>query len=229
VSAERPVALRGFKTGTELINELNARKLKAPLRTNIVSFDALQGAGLSRGTLVELSGPPSSGRYALGLTALAAATRLGESAALVDLGDHLDPRAAQQVGVDLSRLLLVRPKRFQDALSSADLLLATGFSIVVLDLGIKPFSLKYAPNHVWQRLARAAETHDGILFVLSPIPLHSTAPHVVMRTRNAQPVWHGAGLGPRLLSSLLAHADVKNRRGPERHGYLSFSVHPAGW
>src|SRR5512143_1726070 len=48
--------------------------------------------GLPRGTLVEVVGRRSSGRFALALAALAAATQAGESAALVDLGDQLDPQ-----------------------------------------------------------------------------------------------------------------------------------------
>jgi RecA/RadA recombinase len=35
---------------------------------------------------------------------------MGEAVALIDLGDHFDPRVAEANGVDLRRLLWIRPK-----------------------------------------------------------------------------------------------------------------------
>ncbi|HKC23506.1 MAG TPA: hypothetical protein VKF32_02130 [Thermoanaerobaculia bacterium] len=96
----------------------------------------LSGKALPRGTLVEVVGRRSSGRFALALAALAAATSAGESAALVDLGDHLDPQGAAAEGVELARLLWVRPQTLKEALASAELLLGAGFALVVVDLGV---------------------------------------------------------------------------------------------
>src|SRR6476469_8068956 len=87
--------------------------------------------GLPKGRLVELVGRRTSGRHSLALDALAAATSAGESAGLVDLGDHLDPEAASAAGIDLERLLWVRPRRLKQALASAEMLLSTGFPLVV--------------------------------------------------------------------------------------------------
>ncbi len=74
------------------------------------ALDRLLCGGLRRGALVELVGPTSSGRFSLVLGALAAATRRAEPAALVDLGDGLEPRLAEAAGIELDRLLWVRPR-----------------------------------------------------------------------------------------------------------------------
>jgi hypothetical protein len=69
--------------------------------------EALRG-GFPRGECSEIVGSSSSGRTALGATLLAEATRRGEIVALVDTLDRFDPRAAEALAVDLSRLLWVR-------------------------------------------------------------------------------------------------------------------------
>src|SRR5271169_618760 len=109
--------------------------------SGITAMDALTG-GLPRGCLTEICGPASSGRTTLLLAALAAATRRGESCAVVDASDVLDPQSAAAAGVELNRLLWVRcaedspPRRLEQLLRAADLLLESGgFGLIVLDLG----------------------------------------------------------------------------------------------
>jgi len=64
--------------------------------------------GLPRGQVSEVIGPASSGRTSLAWAALAAATRRGESVALIDTFDRFDPPTADACGIRLSRLLWVR-------------------------------------------------------------------------------------------------------------------------
>ena len=64
--------------------------------------------GLPRGQVSEVVGPASSGRTSVAWAALAAATRRGESVALIDTFDRFDPPTAHACGIDLSRLLWVR-------------------------------------------------------------------------------------------------------------------------
>ena len=45
---------------------------------------------------------------------------MGEAAALIDLGDHFDPQLAEENGVDLRRLLWVRPRTVKEAVMSAE-------------------------------------------------------------------------------------------------------------
>jgi recombination protein RecA len=63
---------------------------------------------LPRGQLSELTGACSSGRMTLLLQLMAAATRRGEIAALVDTLDRFDVASAAAAGVDLDRLLWIR-------------------------------------------------------------------------------------------------------------------------
>src|SRR5262245_57013539 len=73
------------------------------LATGIPSVDALLVGGLPRGRLVEITGPPSSGRTSLALALLASATRASEVAAVVDAADAFDPASADAAGVALER------------------------------------------------------------------------------------------------------------------------------
>jgi hypothetical protein len=107
----------------------------APLGTGLAALDALLGGGLHRGELCELLAPPSSGGTAVLRAALGAATRAGELCALVDPADALDPRGAALAGLDLRRLLWVRPGTLGHALRACELLLEARFALVALDLG----------------------------------------------------------------------------------------------
>ena len=64
--------------------------------------------GLPRGQVSEVVGPASSGRTSVAWAALTAASRRGESIALIDTFDRFDPPTAQACGIDLSKLLWVR-------------------------------------------------------------------------------------------------------------------------
>lgn len=77
-------------TGREF---LLRQQRRAPLITQVPLFDRLEEGGLPRGSLIELSGRGSTGRFTMALATLSAATRMGESTAMIDLGDHLDPKA----------------------------------------------------------------------------------------------------------------------------------------
>src|SRR5450432_2469303 len=143
--------LTSGKAGAALLSGLGARLTRAsdlarpatsgaPARSASASTSAdplarLLG-GLPRGKLVEIVGRRTSGRHSLALAALASATSAGELAALVDPGDHFDPQSAEAAGVDLERVLWVRPAKLKAALASAEMLLATGFPLVVADLGL---------------------------------------------------------------------------------------------
>lgn len=136
------------------------------LTTGIPSLDGLLDGGLPRGRLSEISGPVSCGKTALLLAFLAAATRRGEVTALVDLPDALHPATAHTAGVELTRLLWVRPPSLKEGLRCAELILeAGGFGLVAVDLGDPlPWQLR-AP--IWPRLARAAERAGAVLAILA--------------------------------------------------------------
>ncbi len=94
------------RTLTSTLPERPGEDAVAPL-----DFDALDRAlsgGVPRGQVSEVVGPASSGRTSVAWAALAAATRRGESVALIDTFDRFDPPSAHACGMDLSKLLWVR-------------------------------------------------------------------------------------------------------------------------
>ena len=122
----------------ERIRRLQAapRQYLSVIRTGIEPFDRLfPSGGLPLGHAVELCGEAASGRTSLALRALAAAHREGRLCAYVDGPRELYPPAAAALGVDLSRLLVLRPKAPKELPWTAVQLLRSGaFACVALDL-----------------------------------------------------------------------------------------------
>lgn len=173
------------------------------LTTSAPALDRLLEGGLARGALVELSARARScGRFAAGLSALAAATSSGLASALVDVGGHLDPQGAEEAGVDLTLLLWARPRRIRQALAAAETLLSAGFPLVVFDLGLSTRGLRFVPDAAWVRLARAAESQNAALLVLSPVRSSGVAAQSAVSAGAARPLWLGSGREPRLLAGL---------------------------
>lgn len=94
------------RTLTSTLPERLGEDAVAPLDSEVL--DRGLAGGLPRGQVSEVVGPASSGRTSVAWAALAAASRRGESIALIDTCDRFDPPTAQACGIDLSRLLWVR-------------------------------------------------------------------------------------------------------------------------
>jgi hypothetical protein len=202
------------RSGAELLRRAaNNTERPTILPTALGAVDTLLGGGLERGRLVELVSRRAAGRFSIVLSALAAATQIGEAAALVDLGDHFDPQLAEQEGVDLRRLLWVRPRTVKEAVMSAEMITATGFQLVVVDVGLHPIRGRRAPDAAWVRLARTAETHRTALLVSSPYQLTGTACDAVIQGLATRALWLGRGRSPRLLAGIdLSLTLEKHRR-----------------
>jgi hypothetical protein len=111
----------------------------APMPTGLPALDQLLGGGVPRSATTMLSGGPSSGASMLALQLLASAQRLDGLAVHVDAAQRFDPAAAIQAGLDLTRLLLVRPASTLDALAIAyDLLCEGSAALVLIDSGAAP-------------------------------------------------------------------------------------------
>lgn len=133
-----------------------------------------RGSGLPRGHLTEISGPPSSGKTSLVLSVIAAAQARGEEVAFVDPQGVFFAPSAEAAGIDLERLLVVRPPLpralppFEPARSGLrivdHLLRSQGFPLVVLDLsgmaGATGAAVRPPLDRLFRvaRLARVAET-----------------------------------------------------------------------
>jgi hypothetical protein len=206
-------------TGTELADRERGNRRPASLPTRVAALDRLLGGGLPRGALVEICrtgtyrrSSASCGLFSAALSALAAVTQTGEAAALVDPGDHFDPQAAGDAGVDLPRLLWLRPRELKTALSACETVLSTGFALVVLDLGLARVSRRRFDDAVWLRLARRARFHDTALLVLSPYRVTGTAAHAVLSAAAIRAAWDAARMATPLLTGLESRLSLEKSR-----------------
>lgn len=182
-------------------------------------LDALTG-GLWRGRICELVGPRGSGRMSAVLAMAAAAQETGELVALVDLADALDPPSAAAAGVELRRLLWVRPGQLLDGLKAVDWLLdAGGFGLVLLYLaglvdehGGRGGRTK-SSEALWRRLAQRAERARTALVVAADRPLVGAVAALSLQTTRGRAQWLGGERGaPRLLAGVTGQIAVTRSR-----------------
>jgi protein ImuA len=142
----------------------------------------LPGGGFRRGAIAELCGGPASGKTAVALSVFAALSP-EELFAWVDAKGELYPPAAAARGVDLGRLLVVRPPLspsgaapaavgppWRAALWAAEALLASGaFGAVAIDVAL-PRAVPGA-DAAARRLQVAAERGGAVGLWLSPSTL----------------------------------------------------------
>lgn len=218
-------ALRARKldrTLTTALPPLERTDPSAVAGTGTAALDAVLHGGLPRGQLSEIAGAPSTGRTALLLQMMAAATRRGEIAALIDTFDRLDVSSVIAAGIDLDRLLWVRG----DAIAQTDaghagamrdlrdrvldravkalnlVLQAGGFGLVAIDLADVPaIALKRLPFTTWLRVQRTIEGSDTACVLVVPEPLARSAGGLTC-TLAARTSWAGTADRSRRLDRL---------------------------
>ncbi|MDX2168052.1 MAG: hypothetical protein SF182_13340 [Deltaproteobacteria bacterium] len=191
------------------------------LPTGIAALDDLLGGGFPRGHLSEIVGRPCSGRTSVLHALLAAATRAGEVAALVDLADALDPASLAAAGAVLERVLWVRPPSARLALQCAELILAGGgFAIVALDLDAPPHDEPRARPRIsraaWPRLAHAARRAGAATILLAPYRLAGGDAALALTLTRRHATWD-AGLFEGLTTAVEL---TRNRFGPQQRRAL---------
>jgi hypothetical protein len=218
---------------------LLGRTVIEPLRrlpSQLAVIDDLLDGGLPRGRVSELVGPLSSGKTSLLIAFLAAATRRSEVTAYVDLADSLHPESFAAAGVDLERLLWVRPPSLKDAAHCAEIILqAGGFAVVALDLSGRPSvigdrsigrsslerpngerSRRKTPSAaLWPRLMRAAEQSHAALIVLTPRRLTGSVAAMGIEMK-ARPLWN--------VQSSVFHCTPSPAHSRERAGVRVWSL-----
>jgi hypothetical protein len=137
-------------------------------------------------------GEASSGRTTLVHTLVSAAVNAGELAAWIDLPNALDFDPAQTKGLDLGRLLWVRPCDTPTAFRAAEHVLnVEGFRLVVLDLDLPSRPRPVGSSAVWLRLMHAAVRREAALVVLSQMHQVTTFAGLSLETSRRRSTFEG--------------------------------------
>jgi hypothetical protein len=159
----------------------------------------LESSGLSfaRGSLVEASGPASSGKTAISLSLLAKLTADGEICAVVDSTGSFDPLSARIAGVLLENLLWVRcGGDVEKAFMAADhIVQAKGFGAIWLNLcGLPQKKLRMVPKTYWYRYRTRIKETPTLLFVTAEESVTGSASQYAFTfSRAGRANWKGNG------------------------------------
>jgi hypothetical protein len=189
-----------------------------------LDLDAALAGGLRRGHLSEVIGAPSSGRTTIVVEAMTAAAARGEAVALVDACDTFDPASAAARGLDLSRVLWVRPSTrlgtgepsdASRALKAFSLILqAGGFGLVVLDLAdVAPAALRRFPCTTWMRIARIVEGSETVALLVGGERIARSAGGVTVACEPSPVCWLGGTPRARLFKGVEPAPRVVRARG----------------
>lgn len=101
---------------------------------SILLDESLGIGGYPKGRIVEIFGPESSGKTTLSLHAIAESQKNGGICAFIDAEHAIDPIYAQNLGVDIDKLILSQPDNGEQALDIVEMLAKSGsFSLIVID------------------------------------------------------------------------------------------------
>jgi hypothetical protein len=166
--------------------------------------ELLPAGGLQRGSTVAVAGSPGSGATTLALTLAAAATAVGEWAAVVDPGGTLGARAAADAGVELERLAVVRcaaPDRWAAVVAA----LLDGVTVVV---AVVPPHLRLGDA---RRLVARARERKAMLVAFGAWPVEAA-----LRVHAGGCTWSGLGAGTGLLDTRDLRIEIEAKGQPLR-------------
>jgi recombination protein RecA len=105
------------------------------ISTGSIGLDVALGiGGLPKGRVVEIYGPEASGKTTLTLQVVAECQKAGGTAAFVDAEHALDPKYAEQLGVNVDELLVSQPDTGEQALEITEMLVRSGaVDIIIID------------------------------------------------------------------------------------------------
>ncbi|OYD14732.1 recombinase RecA [candidate division WOR-3 bacterium JGI_Cruoil_03_44_89] len=117
------------------LGEKEIRLQENTISTGSISLDSALGiGGIPRGRVMEIFGPESSGKTTLALHMIAEAQKKGGIAAFIDAEHALDPKYAENLGVDVENLLISQPDTGEQALEIMETLARSGATdIIVVD------------------------------------------------------------------------------------------------
>ena len=154
------------------------------------------GLALTRGSIAEIAGEPSSGKTSLSLSLLAKLTATGEICAVVDSCNSFDPRSAVLAGVELENLLWVKcGGDIEKAFLSADYLVqAKGFGTIWLNLnGLPQQKLRMVPKTYWYRYRNRIKETPTLLLVTAEESVTGSASQQSFLFSREGVNWSGSG------------------------------------
>jgi len=103
--------------------------------TGAINLDlALGVGGIPRGRIIEIYGNESSGKTTLGLHIIAETQKLDGIAAFIDAEHALDPKYAENLGVNIDNLLISQPNTGEEALEITEALVrSNAIDVVIID------------------------------------------------------------------------------------------------
>lgn len=139
-----------------------------PIQTGIDFLDQelLQG-GLPSGHLIEIVGSRSSGKTSLLFKILSGLNKQEKAMAYFDFSGTFYPPSAQKSGIDLKKVLVLRPKNIQSGLRAAEVLFRSGgIHVAVFDLVATKDQI---PKALLLRLKKSVKQARGIgIFLREP-------------------------------------------------------------
>ena len=163
---------------------LPAQPVAAPhISTTFPDLDAALGiGGLPRGRITEIIGPATSGKVTLAAKALSAAHHDRDAlVAWLDLSHTCDPDYLHRCGLDLERLLIVRPQDRADALALALHLVESGTLAALVFDGLAEVAAQDEAllAGTLERLAAAVTfTETAVIFLVEPHAQSRTLAHL---------------------------------------------------
>ena len=186
----------------------SVRRTGEAVSIGVPAIDGALGGGLPAGQLTELVAPLASGGQLVFAQLLLTTRTARQRVALIDAADSFAPEAIPADA--LRHLVWVRPRKLDEALAAADVLVRDGnYAAVILDLrGVASRELNRTPKTLWHRLHRAAANQPGAVLVLTADPI---VPSVPWRLVLSSPT---EGFSPRLpRGELIARLSVAITRG----------------
>jgi hypothetical protein len=170
-----------------------AHEARACTRGRLSGFPQLDAllapAGIPSGQLLEISGQASSGKTGLALAIAAAFLRSGDICAYVDPQKSFFAPFAAAGGVDLKRLLIVRPQDATAMRRAIDALVRAGaFAAVVIDCSQNPSAVQ---THHCTRLVAQAAKNGTTLVALSHgnTPALASCASLRLHAGDIAPLW----------------------------------------
>ncbi len=198
--------------------------------TDEISLDSI-GLSFVRGSIVEITGGPSTGKTSLSLSLMSKLTAVGEICAIVDAAGGFDPCTAFLSGVEFKNLLWIKcAGDVEKAFISADYLVqAKGFGCIWLNLsGMSRDTLRMIPKTYWYRYRTRIKETPTLFLVTAAEHVTGSASHQTFRFSRRETRWSGQGKFKLLKEFDLKMNVRKNHYGESLYGEIGMdyrSIH----